>query len=59
MQMTYRLYQTIDSFDTIGDMLSDEDLVFFALMCLPSDYENFVMNIELMKLSITFTELRA
>ena len=37
----------------------DEDLVFFALNGLPFDYENFVMNIESMKLPITFTELRA
>ena len=62
MQMiTCRLYQLAiaDSLGAIGEVVFDEDLVFFALSGLPSDYENFVMNIESMKLPITFIELRA
>ena len=46
-----------DSLNAIGDGVFDEDMVFFALNGLPSDYENFVMNIESMKLPITFTEV--
>ena len=53
------LSDLVDSLGSIRDVVSDEDLVFFALSGLPSYYENFVMNFESMKLPITFKELRA
>ena len=53
------LSDIVNSLGTIRDVVSDEDLVFFALSGLPSYYEKFMMNIESMKLSITFTEHRA
>ena len=52
------LSDIVNSLGTIRDVVYDEDLVFFALSGLPSYYENFMMNIESMKLPITFTEHR-